>query len=167
MLNYFYCPFCTCAHNIMSCHRTGKGATVSTYNEVGIALTHQPMADCCCDCHIATHHLQPAIFASSSGNTFHKNNTRISLLSFHRGDCRDNVFWDVPLCSLVTTSNCGSTANWLQRTIHLSLLCLHHFSGNRFQRGMFHFLWVPELSPCLSYQLLTATAHNDRTAAVL
>jgi hypothetical protein len=33
--------------------------------------------------------------------------------------------------------------------------------GNGFQRRTFHFLWVPELSLCLSYQLLTATAHND------
>jgi hypothetical protein len=29
------------------------------------------------------------------------------------------------------------------------------------------FLWVLELSPCLSYQFLTATAHKDWTAAVL
>jgi hypothetical protein len=32
---------------------------------------------------------------------------------------------------------------------------------------MFPFLWVPELYPGLNYQLLTAKAHNDRTAAVL
>jgi hypothetical protein len=32
---------------------------------------------------------------------------------------------------------------------------------------MFLFLWVPEISPYLIYQLLTATAHKDRTAAVL
>jgi hypothetical protein len=43
----------------------------------------------------------------------------------------------------------------------LSLLCLHQFSGNGFQRRTFPFLWVPELSPCLSYQFLTATAHKD------
>jgi hypothetical protein len=29
------------------------------------------------------------------------------------------------------------------------------------------FLWVPELSPCLSYQILRATAHNDWTLAVI
>jgi hypothetical protein len=40
-------------------------------------------------------------------------------------------------------------------------------TGNCFQRRMFPFLWVPELSPCLRYRLLTATAHKDRTAAVL
>jgi hypothetical protein len=33
--------------------------------------------------------------------------------------------------------------------------------GNGFQRRMIPLLWVPELFPCLSYQLLTATAHND------
>jgi hypothetical protein len=49
----------------------------------------------------------------------------------------------------------------------LILLCPHQFSGNGFQRQMYPSLWVPELSQCLSYQLLTATAHNDRTPAVL
>jgi hypothetical protein len=46
-------------------------------------------------------------------------------------------------------------------TCSLPLLC----SG--FQRRTFRSLSVPELSPCLSYQLLTAAAHNDWTAAVL
>jgi hypothetical protein len=41
---------------------------------------------------------------------------------------------------------------------HLSLPCLHHsLSGNGFQLRTIPFLWVPELSPCLSYQLVTAT----------
>jgi hypothetical protein len=44
----------------------------------------------------------------------------------------------------------------------LSLLRLHQFSGNDFL-----FLWVPDLYPCLSYQLLTAIAHNGLTSAVL
>jgi hypothetical protein len=29
---------------------------------------------------------------------------------------------------------------------------------------MFPLFWAPNLSPCLSYQILTATVHNDRTA---
>jgi hypothetical protein len=33
--------------------------------------------------------------------------------------------------------------------------------GSGFQQRTFPFLWVPELPPCLSYQLLRATAHND------
>jgi hypothetical protein len=47
----------------------------------------------------------------------------------------------------------------------LSLMCLHHLlPGNSFQWWMFPLLWVPELSPCLSYQFLTAAAHSDWTA---
>jgi hypothetical protein len=74
---------------------------------------------------------------------------------------------------LVTTSNCSAIANSYSATHYsthlsfLSLLCLHQFSGNSFQQQMFHLLWVPQLSPCLSYQLLTATAHLEWTAAVL
>jgi hypothetical protein len=49
----------------------------------------------------------------------------------------------------------------------LSLLCLHQsLSGSGYRQRTFLLLWVPALSPCLSYQLLTATAHNDCTAAV-
>jgi hypothetical protein len=48
-----------------------------------------------------------------------------------------------------------------------SLLCLQSLPGDGFQRRALPLLWVPELSPCLSYQLLTATAHNDWTATVL
>jgi hypothetical protein len=33
----------------------------------------------------------------------------------------------------------------------LSLLCLHHFSGNSCQRRTFLFFWVPVLSACLSH----------------
>jgi hypothetical protein len=35
-----------------------------------------------------------------------------------------------------------------------------------FNGGRSTLLWVPELSPCLSYQLLTATAHKDWTAVL-
>jgi hypothetical protein len=43
-----------------------------------------------------------------------------------------------------------------------SLLCLHQsLYGNDFERRKCRLLWVPKLFPCLSYQLLTATAHND------
>jgi hypothetical protein len=50
----------------------------------------------------------------------------------------------------------------------LSLLCPHKWlSGNGFQRRTFPILWVPELSPCLGYQFLTATAHKDWTTADL
>jgi hypothetical protein len=50
----------------------------------------------------------------------------------------------------------------------LSLLHLHQlFPGSSFQRRTFPLLWVPKLSLCLSYQLLTETAHTDWTIAVL
>jgi hypothetical protein len=49
----------------------------------------------------------------------------------------------------------------------LSLLCVHRLFGNGFQWRTFLYFWVPELSPCLSCQLLTAETHNDRLAAVL
>jgi hypothetical protein len=39
--------------------------------------------------------------------------------------------------------------------------------GNGFQRRTFPFLSVPKPFPCLSYQLITATAHNEWTPAVL
>jgi hypothetical protein len=39
--------------------------------------------------------------------------------------------------------------------------------GSGFQRRTFPFLWVPDLSPCLSYQLLTATPQNDWTPTAL
>jgi hypothetical protein len=67
---------------------------------------------------------------------------------------------------IVTTSNYSAIANSytplsLQHVLSLlSLLCLQQYSGNGFQRRTFPFLWVPELSPCLIYQLLTATAHK-------
>jgi hypothetical protein len=48
-----------------------------------------------------------------------------------------------------------------------SLLYRHRMPpGNGFQRRTFLLLRVPELSPCLSYQLLTATAHNGWTAVL-
>jgi hypothetical protein len=66
---------------------------------------------------------------------------------------------------------------WLMTTFYsllqhaqslVSLLCRHQsLPGNGFQQRTFALLWVPELSPCLSYQLLTAAAHNNQTAAVL
>jgi hypothetical protein len=68
------------------------------------------------------------------------------------------------------------TTTWTKSTLHftttrlslLSLLCLHQsLPGSGFQQLMFSLLWVPKLSPCLSYQLLTATAHKDSTAALL
>jgi hypothetical protein len=48
--------------------------------------------------------------------------------------------------------------NSLQHTLRLfRLLCLHQsLLSNGFQWQKFPLLWVPELSPCLSYQLLTA-----------
>jgi hypothetical protein len=75
----------------------------------------------------------------------------------------------IELLQNVTTSNYSDIANSyilynsLQHALRLfSLLCLHQsLSGNGFQRRTFPLLWVPELSPCLSYQLLTATAHKD------
>jgi hypothetical protein len=47
----------------------------------------------------------------------------------------------------------------------LSLLYLHQsLPCIGFQRRKFPLLWVSELPPCLSYQLLTAKVYNHRTA---
>jgi hypothetical protein len=63
----------------------------------------------------------------------------------------------IELLQLVSTSNfsvnivcalCNSRQRVLSR---LSLLCLHHSSGNGFRRQTFPFLWVPKLSPRLSH----------------
>jgi hypothetical protein len=59
---------------------------------------------------------------------------------------------------LVGTIHYGVIAN--SHTLHslqhalspFGLLSLHLFSGNGFQRRMFPFLWVLELSPCLSHR---------------
>jgi hypothetical protein len=69
---------------------------------------------------------------------------------------------------IVTAGNYGAIANShsaVHYSTHLSLLtllCLHQsLSGNGFQWRTFPLLWVPEISPCLSYHLLTATDHKD------
>jgi hypothetical protein len=69
---------------------------------------------------------------------------------------------------LVTISNDSTVANSHSAhhcSTHLSLLRLLHFHrslpGNSFQYWTFPLLWVPVLSLCLSYQLLTATTHKD------
>jgi hypothetical protein len=66
---------------------------------------------------------------------------------------------------IVTTNKYGGS---LQHTLGIySLLCLQQsLPGNGFQRWTFPLLWVPELSPCLSYQVLTATVHKDGTSTV-
>jgi hypothetical protein len=46
-------------------------------------------------------------------------------------------------------------------------LLLHMHAHASVQWWMFPFLWVPELSPWIRYQLLRATAHKDWTTAVL
>jgi hypothetical protein len=96
------------------------------------------------------------------------------LIRFAKNKVRDYRFIAHLYTQLVTTSNCNATANSHSAThysTHLSLfslLCLHKsLRGNDFQRRTFPLLWVPELFPCPSYQLLTATAHKDKTAAVL
>jgi hypothetical protein len=76
---------------------------------------------------------------------------------------------------VVTTSNYNSLTGLhalkitvTAHTVFSSLHSLHHsFPGNGFQRRMLPLLWVPELYLCFSYQLLTGTAHNYWTAAVL
>jgi hypothetical protein len=79
----------------------------------------------------------------------------------------------IELLEVVTTSNYSAIANSPTQqfttpcTKSSQLLCLHQSSGNGFQRRTFPLLWVPEVSPCIRYRLLTATAHNDRTAAAL
>jgi hypothetical protein len=59
-------------------------------------------------------------------------------------------------------SHCSSLQHVLSL---LSLQCLHQsLPDNGFQPQTFPLLWVPELSPCLSYQPLTASAQNEWTA---
>jgi hypothetical protein len=54
----------------------------------------------------------------------------------------------------------------LSHTVLCPLSLLHkQLLGSGFQRRIFPALWVPEITPCHSYQLLTATAHKDSTAA--
>jgi hypothetical protein len=60
-----------------------------------------------------------------------------------------------------TTRDYSAIANSHTLQIH------HTLSRNGFQRRTFPLLWVPELSPCLSYQLLIATAYKDWISAVL
>jgi hypothetical protein len=73
--------------------------------------------------------------------------------------------FDFPVQVTETLSLIHTLCSSLQHVLSLlSLLSLHlSLLGNGFKRRMFQFLWVPELLPCLSYQLLTVTAHN-RTA---
>jgi hypothetical protein len=54
-----------------------------------------------------------------------------------------------------------------RKKTYQSALSSQTVAWERLRRQTFPLLWVPELSPCISYQLLTATAHNDCTAAVL
>jgi hypothetical protein len=66
---------------------------------------------------------------------------------------------------------------WYSAWIHFTVSCYTQpvstvtsslpLLGSGLQRWTFRFLWVLERCPCLSYQPLTATAHNDWTAAVL
>jgi hypothetical protein len=79
---------------------------------------------------------------------------------------RDLGWWLDLLDSLINA--------WLHFTFHYctnTLVSTVTFSlpllGSGFQRRTFSFLWIPELSPGLSYQLLTVIAHNDWTSAVL
>jgi hypothetical protein len=74
---------------------------------------------------------------------------------------------------IVTTSNSSATTNSHTQQFtrartksSQSALSSPVLSGSGFQRRTFPFLWVPELSPCLSYQRLTAKAHNDWTAVL-
>jgi hypothetical protein len=70
---------------------------------------------------------------------------------------------------ILTRSNCSAIANSHTQQI-LSLLSvqwLHQsLSACSCQWWTFPLLWVPELSPCLSFQLLTATAHNYWTTVL-
>jgi hypothetical protein len=84
------------------------------------------------------------------------------------------VIWFIDRLQIVTTSNYSAIANshtlqfTIARTNLLSLLCLHQLlPGRGFQRRTFPLLRVPDLSSYLSYHLVTATTHNDWTAAVL
>jgi hypothetical protein len=63
----------------------------------------------------------------------------------------------------VTTGNYSAISNShaLQFTIAHAKSFQSTVSGNGFQWQMFPLLWVPELPPCLSYQLLAAMAHKD------
>jgi hypothetical protein len=64
------------------------------------------------------------------------------------------------LTTVMTVSLIRTLYSSLEHTLSLlSLLCLHRSSGNSFHQRTFPLLCIPELSPCLSYQLI-ATAHN-------
>jgi hypothetical protein len=114
-------------------------------------------------------HGSPSHYASEEFGLYRK--AKLNILS------RDRVtihgVWIVTeymehLCTqLLTTSNCSAIAN-SHSEIHysaelslLSLLCLHQFSRNGFQRRTLPFLWVPERSRASAYQLFTATAHKN------
>jgi hypothetical protein len=79
----------------------------------------------------------------------------------------DWIYW--PLTDCTELSLIHALVFSLQHALSLfSLLCLHQsLLLNGFQRRKFPFLWVPELSPCLSYQFLTATAYKNWASAVL
>jgi hypothetical protein len=84
---------------------------------------------------------------------------------------RDGVTIGVVWISKTFTEllNCITTTTILLKhfivhySIHLGLsfIYLYRASANGFQWRTFTFLCVPERSPCLTYQLLRATVHND------
>jgi hypothetical protein len=94
------------------------------------------------------------------GQTYISNMPSHGWVTIHRIWIGNWIYWTL-LQVLITISLIHSLSL-------LSLLCLHQsLPGNGFQQQTFPLLCVPELSLCLSYQLLTATAHRDWTAAVV
>jgi hypothetical protein len=65
---------------------------------------------------------------------------------------------------IIAVSLIHTLCNSLQHVLNLlSLLCLHHSSGNGFQRRTFPFLWVPELSPASATATLADWLTNQPT----
>jgi hypothetical protein len=79
------------------------------------------------------------------------------------GNLIDYTHTDPRLLIIVTVSLIHALHSSLEHALSLlSPLCVHQsLLGSGFQRRMLPLLWVPAISPCLNYQLLTATAHKD------
>jgi hypothetical protein len=77
-------------------------------------------------------------------------------------DYRRGLDWRFDLLTTytLTTRDYSLQLTVTHRLVSSVYYGLHYpLPGNGFQRRTFPLLWVRELSPCLSYQLLSATAH--------
>jgi hypothetical protein len=108
----------------------------------------------------------PRLFVVLSALCKYRDNVVTCISDYRRG-----FHWIIEFIDnlqMLTTSNNNSLANSCTRlltaapTKSFRLLCFHQpLPGSDFQRRTFSLLLVSELSPCLSYQLLRATAHKE------